>query len=118
MFVIVGLGNPGKKYENTRHNAGYMAIDAIAAKYGISVKEKKRHEIFHSRQFVVVLLSHSFMGNHPCIPLIIPKEYRKKSIEVEYDFFPYFCFFSFCLMLFVFLLLIFQISIFQILLFE
>ena len=41
MFVIVGLGNPGKKYENTRHNAGYMAIDAIAAKYSISVKEKK-----------------------------------------------------------------------------
>ena len=41
MFVIVGLGNPGKKYENTRHNAGYMAIDAIAAKYGIAVKEKK-----------------------------------------------------------------------------
>ena len=41
MFVIVGLGNPGKKYENTRHNAGFMAIDAIAAKYGIAVKEKK-----------------------------------------------------------------------------
>jgi len=41
MFVIVGLGNPGKKYENTRHNAGFWAIDAIADKYGISVKEKK-----------------------------------------------------------------------------
>ena len=41
MFVIVGLGNPGKKYENTRHNAGFLAIDAIADKYGISVKEKK-----------------------------------------------------------------------------
>lgn len=41
MFVIVGLGNPGKKYENTRHNAGFMAVDAIASKYGISVKEKK-----------------------------------------------------------------------------
>lgn len=41
MFVIVGLGNPGKKYENTRHNAGFMAIDAIAAKYGIRVTEKK-----------------------------------------------------------------------------
>lgn len=41
MFVIVGLGNPGKKYDNTRHNAGFMAIDAIADKYGISVKEKK-----------------------------------------------------------------------------
>lgn len=41
MFVIVGLGNPGKKYENTRHNAGFIAIDALANKYGISITEKK-----------------------------------------------------------------------------
>ena len=41
MFVIVGLGNPGKNYENTRHNAGFLAIDALANKYGISVTEKK-----------------------------------------------------------------------------
>ena len=30
MFVIVGLGNPGKKYENTRHNMGLIAIDLLA----------------------------------------------------------------------------------------
>lgn len=30
MYLIVGLGNPGKKYENTRHNAGAMALDALA----------------------------------------------------------------------------------------
>lgn len=30
MFLIIGLGNPGKKYENTRHNAGFMALDAFA----------------------------------------------------------------------------------------
>ena len=41
MFVIVGLGNPGKKYENTRHNAGFIALDALAEKYGISITEKK-----------------------------------------------------------------------------
>jgi len=41
MFVIIGLGNPGKKYENTRHNAGFISIDALAEKYGISISEKK-----------------------------------------------------------------------------
>ena len=41
MFVIVGLGNPDKKYEKTRHNIGFDVIDAIADKYNIAVKEKK-----------------------------------------------------------------------------
>ncbi len=45
MFVIVGLGNPGKKYENTRHNAGFIAIDALAEKYGISMNEKKHKAV-------------------------------------------------------------------------
>lgn len=37
MVIIVGLGNPKKEYENTRHNIGFMAIDALAEKYNISV---------------------------------------------------------------------------------
>lgn len=41
MFIIAGLGNPGRQYENTRHNAGFMAIDALADKYGISIDTKK-----------------------------------------------------------------------------
>ena len=36
-YIIAGLGNPGKQYENTRHNAGFVALDAIAKKYGASV---------------------------------------------------------------------------------
>lgn len=35
--LVVGLGNPGTKYENTRHNAGFMAVDALAKDLGVKV---------------------------------------------------------------------------------
>ncbi|GED33462.1 aminoacyl-tRNA hydrolase [Brevibacillus centrosporus] len=41
MKVIIGLGNPGKKYEDTRHNAGFMAIDKISDKWCIPVQQNK-----------------------------------------------------------------------------
>ncbi len=41
MYIIAGLGNPGKEYGNTRHNVGYDVIDALAEKYNISVLELK-----------------------------------------------------------------------------
>lgn len=36
-FIVVGLGNPGEKYTTTRHNAGFMAIDTVAQKYGARI---------------------------------------------------------------------------------
>lgn len=41
MVIIAGLGNPTREYENTRHNIGFMAIDALADKYNISVMDCK-----------------------------------------------------------------------------
>lgn len=41
MYIIAGLGNPGKKYENTRHNIGYQVVDALAGRHGISILELK-----------------------------------------------------------------------------
>jgi PTH1 family peptidyl-tRNA hydrolase len=41
MVIIAGLGNPTKEYENTRHNIGFMAIDALADKYNIHVMDCK-----------------------------------------------------------------------------
>ncbi len=41
MFVIAGLGNPEKKYDNTRHNIGYEVINALSDAYGIDVGSSK-----------------------------------------------------------------------------
>ncbi len=41
MFLIVGLGNPGKEYDNTRHNIGFETIDYISNKYNIEINRKK-----------------------------------------------------------------------------
>lgn len=45
MYIIVGLGNPKKEYENTRHNIGFDVIETLAKKENISVIEKKHKAI-------------------------------------------------------------------------
>jgi len=40
-WLIVGLGNPGKKYELTRHNAGFIALETLSGKFNIPVKSLK-----------------------------------------------------------------------------
>lgn len=48
-YVIVGLGNPGLKYENTRHNIGWQAAKALARQLGLSFKEEKRFQALVSK---------------------------------------------------------------------
>lgn len=45
MWLIAGLGNPGRKYARTRHNVGFMAIREIADRHGIGLSEKKGYAI-------------------------------------------------------------------------
>lgn len=45
MVIIAGLGNPGKEYENTRHNIGFDVIDTLAAQEKIGVLEKKHKAV-------------------------------------------------------------------------
>ena len=45
MYIIVGLGNPGREYENTRHNIGFDVIDTLAKEEGIDVLEKKHRAV-------------------------------------------------------------------------
>lgn len=45
MYIIAGLGNPGKQYEHTRHNVGFDTLDKLADKYRISIDNKKHKAI-------------------------------------------------------------------------
>ena len=45
MKLIVGLGNPGRKYKDTRHNAGFMVVDELAAKYNINLRKEEKKSV-------------------------------------------------------------------------
>lgn len=66
MYLIVGLGNPGKEYENTRHNMGFNVIDKITKDCGINVSQSKFKGIYTIENIcgkkVLILKPQTFMN--------------------------------------------------------
>lgn len=66
MHIIVGLGNPTKKYEGTRHNVGFETIDRIAAENGIAVESSKHKALcgtgFINGEKVILAKPQTFMN--------------------------------------------------------
>lgn len=79
MYLIVGLGNPGKEYENTRHNMGFMCIDAIALKYGVNIDKEKMGG-----------LNASLKINGEQVILLKPQKYINLSGEVIKKYVDYY----------------------------
>ena len=67
MYYIVGLGNPGLQYENTRHNVGFLTIDYLAKKYDIKVKKLKFKSLYGqgeiSGQKIMLIKPQTYMNN-------------------------------------------------------
>ncbi|MCI8349693.1 MAG: aminoacyl-tRNA hydrolase [Oscillospiraceae bacterium] len=65
-YLIAGLGNPGEQYAFTRHNAGFLALDEIAARAGIRVKSLKFKSLYGTGQIagkkVVLIKPQTFMN--------------------------------------------------------
>lgn len=67
MYLIVGLGNPGLKYENTRHNVGFMFIDALSEKLGVKVDRAKFNALVAEANIAgekcLIMKPQTFMNN-------------------------------------------------------
>ena len=79
MKLIVGLGNPGKEYENTRHNAGFKFIDEYAKSKGLTFNQNKFKGLYTT-----------FINNGEKIILLKPQKYMNLSGEVVRDFVNFF----------------------------
>ncbi len=66
MFLIVGLGNPGRRYEDTRHNAGFLVIDRLARDLEAPLEQKKFAALFGRAQIgaatVMLVKPQTFMN--------------------------------------------------------
>lgn len=63
MKMIVGLGNPGKQYERTRHNSGFMAMDKVAEKLNLNIDKKEFAALTAKNNQVILVKPQTYMNN-------------------------------------------------------
>ena len=84
MILIAGLGNPGLKYKNTRHNLGFMVIDELARDYDIKLVTDKKNGVFVGDDLIsgkkVVLAKPQLFMNNSGIPIKLLVNYFKISL--------------------------------------
>lgn len=89
--LIVGLGNPGKTYERTRHNVGFRVVDALAGRWGLEMLSEKFHAWFAKGaargEQVVLLKPTTFMNRSGQAVLAAGRFYRLELADllVVYD---------------------------------
>lgn len=89
--LIVGLGNPGSQYSCTRHNVGFMTVDAIACDYDFPDFSRKGHALISSKRVngnnIIILKPQTFMNlsGNGIAPVVSFLKVRKDNIIVFHD---------------------------------
>jgi len=88
-WIIIGLGNPGSKYNNTRHNVGWAILDKINKNYNVAISKKNKDFYFSSISIknskIIMIYPATFINNSGEIVKKIVKKYNSKKIIVFYD---------------------------------
>lgn len=91
MWLVVGLGNPGRRYEGTRHNAGFMCVRSIAKKLGVSLRKKrcraKIAEGLWEGEKIMLVLPQTYMNKSgEAVRLLLnSREVKPERLVVIYD---------------------------------
>ena len=87
MKLIIGLGNPGKEYENTRHNIGFKVIDALCSHFKVDLNKKKYHGTFYKGQDFILAKPMTFMNRSGQFVQPMAKYFKVKpeDILIIYD---------------------------------
>jgi len=91
MKIIVGLGNPGKKYEHTRHNTGFLVIDELLKKLNIELDKEKFNALYtvykHNGEKIYIVKPLTFMNNsgQAVAPLMKYYGLETKDLIVVHD---------------------------------
>jgi PTH1 family peptidyl-tRNA hydrolase len=87
--AIIGLGNPGPKFERTRHNIGFMVVDALAEKYGGVWQAKDLMEVAQiqvgAKQILLIKPQTYMNSSGKVIPFLTKKGIKPENILVVHD---------------------------------
>lgn len=91
MWAVVGLGNPGRRYSGTRHNAGFLFVRSIAKTWKIRLKKRrfssKIGEVERKREKIMLALPQNYMNNSGVAvkQILAGRNIRPEKLIVVYD---------------------------------
>ena len=88
IFIVAGLGNPGREYASTRHNAGFAVVEALAARHHLAWRKQSRFDAVVSRwdradgRTGVLARPQTFMNDSGCAVRALAEFYKVPLAEI------------------------------------